>query len=233
MNRFKATLAIAAFSILALTACGGDATKVADDAKNAVDQTAKTATEGANKAGEGAMKAGEGAMKAGEGAMKAGDTAKDAVGGVATKAGEGAMKAGDTAKDAVGGVATKAGEGAMKAGDTAKDAVGGIAGKMTGAAGLLSLTQTIPALKTGVTAALDDVKKGDFKAAKEEATKLQESWTKVGDVVKTKSGGSFDKISSTLKTVQTELGESSPDKAKIISDLTSLSSSVTGLASIK
>jgi hypothetical protein len=226
MNRFKATLAIAAFSILALTACGGDATKVADDAKNAVDQTAKTATEGANKAGEGAM-------KAGEGAMKAGDTAKDAVGGVATKAGEGAMKAGDTAKDAVGGVATKAGEGAMKAGDTAKDAVGGIAGKMTGAAGLLSLTQTIPALKTGVTAALDDVKKGDFKAAKEEATKLQESWTKVGDVVKTKSGGSFDKISSTLKTVQTELGESSPDKAKIISDLTSLSSSVTGLASIK
>jgi hypothetical protein len=226
MNRFKATLAIASFSILALTACGGDATKVADDAKNAVDQTAKTATEGANKAGEGAM-------KAGEGAMKAGDTAKDAVGGVATKAGEGAMKAGDTAKDAVGGVATKAGEGAMKAGDTAKDAVGGIAGKMTGAAGLLSLTQTIPALKTGVTAALDDVKKGDFKAAKEEATKLQESWTKVGDVVKTKSGGSFDKISSTLKTVQTELGESSPDKAKIISDLTSLSSSVTGLASIK
>jgi hypothetical protein len=219
MNRFKATLAIAAFSILALTACGGDATKVADDAKNAVDQTAKTATEGANKAGEGAM--------------KAGDAAKDAVGGVANKAGEGAMKAGDTAKDAVGGVATKAGEGATKMGDTAKNAVGGVAGNVTGAAGLLSLTQTIPGLKTGVTAALDAVKKGDFKAAQEEATKLQESWTKVSEVVKTKSGGSFDKISSTLKTVQTELGESSPDKAKIISDLTSLSSSVTGLASIK
>jgi hypothetical protein len=226
MNRFKATLAIAAFSILALTACGGDATKVADDAKNAVDQTTKTATEGANKAGEGAM-------KAGEGAMKAGDAAKDAVGGVANKAGEGAMKAGDTAKDAVGGVATKAGEGATKMGDTAKDAASKVAGNVTGAAGLLSLTQTIPGLKTGVTAALDAVKKGDFKAAKEEATKLQESWTKVSDVVKTKSGGSFDKISSTLKTVQTELGESSPDKAKIISDLTSLSSSVTGLASIK
>lgn len=204
MNRFKATLAIAAFSIFALTACGGDATKVADDAKNAVDQTAKTATEGANKAGEGAM-----------------------------KAGEGAMKAGDAAKDAVGGVATKAGEGATKMGDTAKDAAAKVAGNVTGAAGLLSLTQTIPGLKTGVTAALDAVKKGDFKAAKEEATKLQESWTKVSDVVKTKSGGSFDKISSTLKTVQTELGESSPDKAKIVSDLTSLSSSVTGLASIK
>jgi hypothetical protein len=219
MNRFKATLAIAAFSIFALTACGGDVTKVADDAKNAVDQTTKTATEGANKAGEGAM--------------KAGDAAKDAVGGVANKAGEGAMKAGDTAKDAVGGVATKAGEGATKMGDTAKNAVGGVAGNVTGAAGLLSLTQTIPGLKTGVTAALDAVKKGDFNTAKEEATKLQESWTKVSDVVKTKSGGSFDKISSTLKTVQTELGESSPDKAKIISDLTSLSSSVTGLASIK
>jgi hypothetical protein len=219
MNLFKATLAIAAFSIFALTACGGDATKVADDAKNAVDQTAKTATEGASKAGEGAM--------------KAGDAAKDAVGGVATKAGEGAMKAGDTAKDAVGGVATKAGEGAMKAGDTAKDAAAKVAGNVTGAAGLLSLTQTIPGLKSGVTAALDAVKKGDFKAAQEEATKLQESWTKVSDVVKTKSGGSFDKISSTLKTVQTELKAPSPDKAKIISDLTSLSSSVTGLASIK
>lgn len=219
MNLFKATLAIAAFSILALTACGGDATKVADDAKNAVDQTAKTATEGANKVGEGVN--------------KAGDATKDAVGGVATKAGEGVNKAGDVAKDAVGGVATKAGEGATKMGDTAKDAASKVAGNVTGAAGLLSLTQTIPGLKTGVTAALDAVKKGDFKAAKEEATKLQESWTKVSDVVKTKSGGSFDKISSTLKTVQTELGESSPDKAKIISDLTSLSSSVTGLASIK
>lgn len=197
MNRFKATLAIAAFSIFALTACGGDATKVADDAKNAVDQTTKTATEGVNKAGEGAM------------------------------------KAGDAAKDTVGGVATKAGEGATKMGDTAKDAATKVAGNVTGAAGLLSLTQTIPGLKTGVTSALDAAKKGDFKAAKEEATKLQESWTKVSDVVKTKSGGSFDKISSTLKTVQTELGESSPDKAKIVSDLTSLSSSVAGLASIK
>jgi hypothetical protein len=219
MNRFKATLAISAISLFALTACGGDATKVTEGAKDAVENTAKTATEGVTKAGEGAM--------------KAGDTAKDAVGGVATKAGEGAMKAGDTAKDAVGGVATKAGEGAMKAGDTAKDAASKVATNVTGAAGLLSLTQAIPGLKTSTTAALDAVKKGDFNAAKEEATKLQDSWTKVSDVVKTKSGGSFDKISSTLKTVQTELKEPSPDKAKIVTDLTSLSSSVAGLVSIK
>jgi hypothetical protein len=197
MNRFKATLAIATVSLLALTACGGDATKVTEGAKDAVDQTAKTAAEGA------------------------------------TKAGEGAMKAGDAAKDAVGGVATKAGEGAMKAGDAAKDAASKVATNATGAAGLLSLTQSIPGLKTSATAALDAVKKGDFKGAQAEATKLQESWGKVSDVVKTKSGGSFDKISSTLKTVQTELKEPSPDKTKIISDLTSLSSSVAGLASIK
>jgi hypothetical protein len=219
MNRFKATLAISAISLFALTACGGDATKVTEGAKDAVENTAKTATEGVTKAGEGAM--------------KAGDTAKDAVGGVATKAGEGAMKAGDAAKDAVGGVATKAGEGAMKAGDTAKDAASKVATNVTGAAGLLSLTQAIPGLKTSATAALDAVKKGDFKAAQEEATKLQDSWTKVSDVVKTKSGGSFDKISSTLKTVQTELKEPSPDKTKIVTDLTSLSSSVAGLVSIK
>jgi hypothetical protein len=226
MNRFKATLAIATFSLLALTACGGDATKVTEGAKDAVDKTAKTATEGATKAGEGAM--------------KAGDAAKDAVGGAATKAGEGAMKAGegamkagDAAKDAVGGVATKAGEGAIKAGDTAKNAASKVATNVTGAAGLLSLTQAIPGLKTSATAALDAVKKGDFKAAQEEATKLQDSWTKVSEVVKTKSGGSFDKIGSTLKTVQTELKAPSPDKAKIVTDLTSLSSSVAGLASIK
>jgi hypothetical protein len=204
MNRFKATLAITALSLLTLTACGGEATKVTDGAKEVVDNTAKTATEGA--------------MKAGEGAMKAGDAAKDAVGGVATKAGEGAMKAG---------------EGAMKAGDAAKDAASKVATNATGAAGLLSLTQAIPGLKTSATAALDAVKKGDFKAAQEEATKLQDSWTKVSDVVKSKSGGSFDKISSTLKTVQTELKAPSPDKAKIVTDLTSLSSSVAGLASIK
>jgi hypothetical protein len=201
MNRFKATLAIAAVSLFALTACGGDATKVTEGAKDAVDKTAKTATEGVTKAGEGAMKAGEGA--------------KDAVGGVATKAGEGV---------------TKAGEGAMKAGDAAKDAVGGVATK---AMGLVALKDSIPGLKDSATAAIAAVKSGDFKGAQAEATKLQESWSKVSETVKTSSGGSYDKISSTLKTVQTELKAPSPDKTKILADLTSLSSSVTGLASLK
>jgi hypothetical protein len=226
MNRFKATLAIATVSLLALTACGGDATKVTEGAKDAVDQTAKTATEGVTKAGEGAM--------------KAGDAAKDAVGGVATKAGEGAtkagegaMKAGDAAKDAVGGVATKAGEGVAKAGDAAKDAVGGVATKAGGVMGLVALKDTIPGLKDSATAAIAAVKSGDFKGAQAEATKLQESWGKVSEMVKTHSGGSYEKINSTLKTVQTELKAPSPDKTKILADLTSLSSSVSGLVSIK
>jgi hypothetical protein len=201
MNRFKATLAIAAISLFALTACGGDATKVTEGAKDAVDKTAKTATEGVTKAGEGAM--------------KAGDAAKDAAGGVATKAGEGM---------------TKAGEGAMKAGDAAKDAVGGVATK---AMGLVALKDSIPGLKDSATAAIAAVKSGDFKGAQAEATKLQESWSKVSETVKTSSGGSYDKISSTLKTVQTELKAPSPDKTKILADLTSLSSSVSGLASLK
>jgi hypothetical protein len=204
MNRFKATLAITAISLFALTACGGDATKVTEGAKDAVDKTAKTATEGATKAGEGAM--------------KAGDAAKDAVGGVATKAGEGAMKAG---------------EGAMKAGDAAKDAVGGVATKAGGVMGLVALKDSIPGLKDSATAAIAAVKTGDFKGAQAEATKLQESWGKVSEMVKTHSGGSYDKINSTLKTVQTELKAPSPDKTKILADLTSLSSSVTGLVSVK
>jgi hypothetical protein len=204
MNRFKATLAITAISLFALTACGGDATKVTEGAKDAVDKTAKTATEGATKAGEGAM--------------KAGDAAKDAVGGVATKAGEGAIKAG---------------EGAMKAGDAAKDAVGGVATKAGGVMGLVALKDSIPGLKDSATAAIAAVKTGDFKGAQAEATKLQESWGKVSEMVKTHSGGSYDKINSTLKTVQTELKAPSPDKTKILADLTSLSSSVTGLVSVK
>jgi hypothetical protein len=204
MNRFKATLAITAISLFALTACGGDATKVTEGAKDAVDKTAKTATEGATKAGEGAM--------------KAGDAAKDAVGGVATKAGEGM---------------TKAGEGAMKAGDAAKDAVGGVATKAGGVMGLVALKDSIPGLKDSATAAIAAVKTGDFKGAQAEATKLQESWGKVSEMVKTHSGGSYDKINSTLKTVQTELKAPSPDKTKILADLTSLSSSVTGLVSVK
>jgi hypothetical protein len=208
MNRFKAPLAIAAISLFALTACGGDATKVTEGAKDAIDQTAKTATEGVTKAGEGVTKAGEGVTKAGEGAMKAGDAAKDAVGGAATKAGEGVTKAGDAAKDAVGGVATKA-------------------------MGLVALKDSIPGLKDSATAAIAAVKTGDFKGAQAEATKLQESWSKVSETVKASSGGSYEKITSTLKTVQTELKAPSPDKTKILADLTSLSSSVTGLASLK
>jgi hypothetical protein len=167
MNRFKATLAIAAFSLFALTACGEEATKV---------------TEGAQKAGEGAQKAGENAMKAGEGAVKAGEKAM------------------------------KAGEGAM---------------------GLMSLKDSIPGLKDSATAALTAAKAGDFKTAQTEVTKLQESWNKVGGIVKTHSAGNYDKISSTLKTVQTELKAPSPDKAKITSDLQALSTNVTGLVAVK
>ncbi len=168
MNRFKATLAIAAFSLFALTACGEEATKVTEGAKDAVGQTAKTATEGAQKAGEGAMKAGESAQKAGEGAM-----------------------------------------------------------------GLMSLKDSIPELKDSAAAALTAAKAGDFKTAQAEVTKLQGSWDKVGGMVKTHSAGSYDKISSTLKTVQTELKAPSPDKAKIMSDLQSLSTNVTGLVAVK
>jgi hypothetical protein len=169
MNRFKATLAIAAFSLFALTACGGEAAKV---------------TEGAQKAGEGAMKATtEGAQKAGEGAMKAG-------------------------------------EGAMKA--TTESAMG-----------LMSLKDSIPGLKDSAAAALTAAKTGDFKTAQEEVTKLKGSWEKVGAIVKTHSAGNYDKINSTLKTVQTELKAPSPDKAKIVADLQSLSTNVTGLVAVK
>jgi hypothetical protein len=187
-NRFKAaTLAVAAFSILSLTACGEEVKNAAEGAKDTV---GKTATEGVQKAGEGAMKAGEGAQKAGEGAMKAADTAKVAVGDVA---------------------------------DKAKGAMGS----------LVALKDSIPGLKDSAGAAITAAKTGDFKTAQAEVTKVQESWGKVSEMVKTRSGGSFEKVSSTLKTVQTELKAPTPDKTKVLAELTSLSSAVSGLASVK
>jgi hypothetical protein len=176
-NRFKAaTLAIAAFSILSLTACG-------EEVKN-------TAADSAQKASEGAMKAGEGAQKAGESAMKAADSAKVAAGNAA---------------------------------DKAKGAMGN----------LVALKDSIPGLKDNAAAAITAVKAGDFKAAQTEITKLQESWGKVSEMVKTNSSGSYEKVSTTLKTVQTELKAPNPDKTKVMADLTSLSSAVSGLAAIK
>ena len=87
-NRFKATtLAIAAFSLFSLTACGDEVKNTAEGAKDTI---GKTASESAQKAGETAQKAGETAQKAGETAMKAADSAKDAAGNAANKA-KGAM----------------------------------------------------------------------------------------------------------------------------------------------
>jgi hypothetical protein len=182
-NRLKAaTLAMAAFSILSLTACG-------EEVEGAKDAVGKTAAEGAQKAGESAMKAGEGAQKAGESAMKAGEAAKVAAGSAADKA--------------------------------------------KGAMSLVALKDSIPGLKDNAAAAMTAVKAGDFKAAQAEVTKLQESWGKVSEMVKTSSSGSYDKVSATLKTVQTELKAPTPDKTKVLADLTSLSSAVSGLVAVK
>lgn len=179
MNRFKATLAIAAFSLLSLTACGEEAKNAAEGAKDAMGKTTQTATEGAQKAGDSAM---------------------------------------------------KVGDGAMKAATSAKDAV---ASNVASVAGVLSLKDSIPNLKDSAASALAAVKTGDFKTAQGEVTKLQESWAKVDDIVKKQSGESFKKISTTLKTVQTDLNAPNPDKAKIIAELQSLSSAVSGLAALK
>ncbi len=186
-NRFKAaTLAVAAFSILSLTACGEEVKNATEGAKDTV---GKTAAESAQKASEGAMKAGETAQKAGETAMKAADTAKVAAGDAADKA--------------------------------------------KGAMSLVALKDTIPGLKNDAAAAMTAVKAGDFKTAQAEVTKLQESWGKVSEMVKTHSSGSFEKVTTTLKTVQTELKAPTPDKTKVLADLTSLSSAVSGLVAIK
>ena len=157
-------------------------------------------------------------------AQDAGDTAKDA----ATEVVDTAQDAGDAAKDA----ATDAAEKAQDAGEAAKDAVTETAEKAKDAVtDVLALKDGVTGMKGGVEATITAVQAGDLTKAKEEFGKLQDSWSKIEENVKTQSGDSYQKIEDGMATVKSALSETEPNKDKLVTDLkgllTSLSSIVT------
>jgi hypothetical protein len=165
------------------------------------------------------------------------DAAKDATGAAADVAKDTTGKAVDVAKDATGKTVDAAKDATGKTVDAAKDATGkatdtakGAMGSVTDMAGkMMGIKDGAMGMKDGVAAALVAVKAGDFKAAQTEATKLKESWGKISDTVEKQSGGSYKTINDGIASVETSLKDAKPDKAKVTSQLQSLTTAVAGL----
>jgi hypothetical protein len=146
--------------------------------------------------------------------------ATDATGAMKDAAGaakDGATGAVDATKDAAGAAAGAAKDGAMGATDAAKDAMGAGMAAVTGGAG--ELMTVVTNTKTAVEA-------GDFAKAKEEFAKFSETWTKVGEGIKTASPDAYAAIETGVGNVTTALGDANPDKTKVMDALTSLTDSL-------
>jgi uncharacterized protein YjbJ (UPF0337 family) len=163
-------------------------------------------------------------------AQKAADSATDAAKGAAdtatSTAKDAATKATDTAKDTASKATDTAKDAATKATDTAKDATGKV---QSAAANLMAMKDSVVGLKDGAGKTLTAVKSGDFATAQTEFTKVQESWGKVSETVKTQSPDSFKSIETEIGNVGTLLKESKPDSAKVTTGLESLTKAFGGL----
>jgi hypothetical protein len=147
---------------------------------------------------------------------QAATNATGAAAGAAGAAKDGAMGAADATKDAAGAVK----DGAMGAADAAKDAAGaGMAAVMGGAGELMTVVTNT---KTAVEA-------GDFATAKTEFAKFSETWTKVGEGIKTASPDAYSAIETGVGNVTTALNEANPDKTKVMDALTALTTSLGGV----
>jgi len=131
--------------------------------------------------------------------------------------------AADKTKDAATQTTEQAKDAVTATADQAKDAVTDTAGK---GADLVALKDGVTGMKDGVTATLDAAKSGDFETAKTEFTKVQDSWPSLKDNVKPESAQS---IQDGIETVKTSLGEGSPNKDKVVTELTNLLKSVSGI----
>jgi uncharacterized phage infection (PIP) family protein YhgE len=157
-----------------------------------------------------------------DGAGAATDIAKGTAGAAADAAKDTAVKAADTAKNAA--------DTAKNAADTAKNAAG-TAAEMAGKA--MGMKDGVMGMKDGIAAAQTAIKAGDFQAAQTEVTKLKESWGKISETVEKQSGVSYKTINDGLANVETSLKDAKPDKDKVVSQLQSLTTTVTGLVASK
>jgi hypothetical protein len=133
---------------------------------------------------------------------------------------DGAMGAADATKDAAAGAAGAMKDGAMGAADATKDAMTAGAAAMAGPGELMTVVTNTKAA----------VEAGDFAKASEEFAKFKDSWTKVGEGIKTASPDGYAAIESGVGTVTTALGEAQPDKTKVMDALTALTTSITSVA---
>ncbi len=154
------------------------------------------------------------------------DAAKDATGAAADVAKDAAGKTVDAAKDTTGKAVDTAKDATGKATDTAKGAVGSVTAMASKAMGI---KDGAIGMKDSVAAALTAAKSGDFKTAQTEATKLKESWGKISELVEKQSGDSYKTINDGLANVETSLKDANPDKAKVTSQLQSLTTAGAGL----
>ncbi len=139
--------------------------------------------------------------------------AQDAADQAADTAGQAADQAKDTAGEAVDQVKDTATDAADKAKDTAGEAV-------DKAKGLTASLTGINDMKDGVTQTISSVQAGDFAKAKEDFTKVQDSWKTVGDSMK--ENENYSAINDGVANIQSSLGGDKPDSAKIIESLKGL-----------
>lgn len=161
-----------------------------------------------------------------------------ACGGVeeaADKAGEvtsGVAETAEGVKDQVAETAEGAKDKVAETADAAKDKV---AETTEGAKDKIASLTELPAGIAGMTesakTALDAVKSGDFDAAKAEATKLQDSWAGISDLVKEKSGDGHTKIEEGITAFTSGLEGDAPDAEGLKSTLTDLMANLKGILS--
>lgn len=139
-------------------------------------------------------------------AQDAADQAQDTAGSAVDQAKDTAGSAVDQAKDTAGSAVDQAKDTADGAVDQAK----GLTANLTG----------LNDMKDGVTNTIASVQAGDFAKAKEDFTKVQDSWGNVGESMKDNSN--YSAISEGVTGIQTSLNGDKPDSGAIIGQLKGL-----------
>jgi hypothetical protein len=128
-----------------------------------------------------------------------------------------ATETADQAKNTAGSAADQAKDTATSTADQAKKAAGGAVDQ---AKNLTANLTGINDMKDGVTKTIASVQAGDFTKAKEDFTKVQDSWGTVGGSMK--NNKNYSAISEGVTGIQTSLNGEKPDSGAIVGQLQGL-----------
>lgn len=143
----------------------------------------------------------------------------------ADQAQDAATEAADAAKDTATGAVDQAKDTATDAADKAKDTATDAADQ---AKGLTANLTGLNDMKDGVTQTISSVQAGDFAKAKEDFSKVQESWGSLSETMK--DNKNYAAISEGVTNVQSSLSEANPDSGKVVEQLQGLLKNVGGAA---